>query len=78
MAFYRKSGVSVESWVEMRDNVPMSYEVSVLNDNATLYFGQNHDYVLSLDRSALTQVAALAQQAVADLDKPVRQEEEAK
>jgi lipocalin len=68
MALYKQSGVSVESWVEMTARVPMRYETDVENNNATLYFGQDNDYVLVLNRENLAQVISLGTRAIAELE----------
>jgi hypothetical protein len=67
MGLYDRPGVSVESWVEMSEDVPMRYEADVHNDMATLHFGQRSEYVLTMNRDALIKVAAIATQAIADL-----------
>ncbi|RZS43349.1 hypothetical protein EV193_102328 [Herbihabitans rhizosphaerae] len=67
MALYRHAEVSVESWVEMAEGVSVSYDVDHLNDQATLYFGHDRDYVLTLGRSNLEVLISLAGQAVGDL-----------
>ncbi len=67
MPLYRETGVSVESWVEMGKEVSTRYEVDQLNDQATLFFGAQDDYVLCLSRDTLCQVAKLAEQAHAEL-----------
>lgn len=68
MALYKQSGVSVESWVEMTEQVPMHYETDPTNDQATLFFGQDNDYVLVLNRHNLAQVISLGNRAIADLE----------
>jgi len=68
MALYKQSGVSVESWVEMTARVPMRYETDADNNNATLYFGQDNDYVLVLNRDNLAQVISLGAMAIAELE----------
>ncbi|MFC4856589.1 hypothetical protein [Actinophytocola glycyrrhizae] len=68
MALYKQSGVSVESWVEMTARGPMHYETDRLNDKATLFFGQDDDYVLVLNRQNLAQVISLGAKAIADLE----------
>jgi hypothetical protein len=68
MALYKQSGVSIESWVEMTDRVPMHYETDAENNNATLYFGQDNDYVLVLNRENLAQVISLGTSAIAELE----------
>jgi hypothetical protein len=68
MPLNRESGVCVDSWVEMTANVPMRYEINDLDERATLYFGQQENYVLTLGRDNLEQVVALAGRAIAALD----------
>lgn len=68
MALYKQSGVSVESWVEMTARVPMHYETDPANNQATLYFGQDNDYVLVLNRDNLAQVISLGTKAITDLE----------
>lgn len=68
VALYKQSGVSVESWVEMTRRVPMHYETDPANNQATLYFGQDNDYVLTLHRDNLAQMLSLGTQAIADLE----------
>jgi hypothetical protein len=68
MALFKQSGVSVESWVEMTSEVPMHYETDACNNNATLYFGQDNDYVLVLNRDNLAQVISLGTQAIDELE----------
>ena len=70
MALYKQSGVSVESWVEMTAQVPMHYETDSVSDQATLYFGQDHDYVLILNRANLAQILSLGAKAIAELEAP--------
>jgi hypothetical protein len=68
MALYKQSGVSVESWVEMTAQVPMHYEADPESGRATLFFGQDNDYVLVLNRQNLAQVISLGAKAIADLE----------
>lgn len=68
MALYKQSGVSVESWVTLTSRVPMHYETDLANDQATLYFGQDNDYVLVLNRDNLAQMISLGTKAIADLE----------
>jgi hypothetical protein len=70
VALYKQTGVSVESWVTLAPEVPMHYETDPENDQATLYFGQDDDYVLVLPRKNLAQVVALGTQAMAELEAP--------
>lgn len=60
--------ISMGTWVEMASNVPMRYEVSNIDENATLYFGPDDDYVLVLGREILEQVVSLAGRAIAELN----------
>lgn len=68
MVLYRQTGICVESFVEMAPNVPMSYEIDAVNDQATLYCGPHSEYVLTLERENLTRFVDLGARAMADLD----------
>lgn len=68
MPLYRDGRISMGTWVEMTSDVPMRYEVSEIDDNATLYFGPEDDYVLVLGRENLEQVVSLAGRAIAELN----------
>jgi hypothetical protein len=46
----------------------MHYETDAENNNATLYFGQDNDYVLVLNRDNLAQVISLGARAIAELE----------
>jgi hypothetical protein len=61
------TGVSVESWVELKEQVETRVEVDLLNDCATLYFGSREEFVLHLGRENLREVADLADRAHAEL-----------
>ncbi|MGH3432128.1 MAG: hypothetical protein ACRDQB_04750 [Thermocrispum sp.] len=67
MALHWSSGVSVESWVEIDQRATTRCEVDVLNDSATLFFGEREDFVLHLSRDNLRSLADLAAQAHAEL-----------
>lgn len=67
MALHWRSGISVESWVEMDQRTTTRCEVDVLNDSATLFFGEREDFVLHLGRENLRSVAELAAGAHAQL-----------
>ena len=69
MALNHLSGISVESWVELDEHVPVSYEVDRLNNDVTLFFGASNEYVLKLNRKNLSQVLELGQRAAAELDR---------
>jgi hypothetical protein len=45
----------------------MRYEIDPSSDRTTLYFGQDDDYVLVLNRRNLAQVISLGTKAIADL-----------
>lgn len=62
------SGVSIESWVQLSQGVPMRYEIDRLNQQAMLCFGAQDEYVLILDKENLRQMLTLAGQAMSDLD----------
>ncbi|RCW40034.1 hypothetical protein DFQ14_113117 [Halopolyspora algeriensis] len=64
MSLYAQSGVSVESYVEMRPGVSVRCEVDRLNDQATLSFGAREDFMLLLDRNALVQLVDLGTRAI--------------
>jgi hypothetical protein len=66
MPLYHQSGVCVESWVELSQNVKVTYEVDPDSDCATLYFGRN-EYVLRLSRENLSQMLELGGRAAAEL-----------
>lgn len=67
MALHWRSGISIESWVQMDEHTTARCEVDALNDCATLYFGEREDFVLHLGRDNLRSVAELASQAHAEL-----------
>lgn len=67
MALHWRSGVSVESWVQIDERTTTRCEVDALNDCATLYFGEREDFVLHLGRDNLRSVAELATYAHAEL-----------
>ena len=46
----------------------MHYETDPANNQATLYFGQDNDYVLVLNRGNLAQVISLGTKAITDLE----------
>ncbi|MGJ7907566.1 hypothetical protein ACOQFL_13940 [Actinopolyspora sp. H202] len=68
MSLYRQTGVSVESYVEMRRGVSVRCEVDRLNEQASLAFGSSETFVLSLDRRALEQLVSLGGRALAEFD----------
>ncbi|HEX3779327.1 MAG TPA: hypothetical protein VHX38_06645 [Pseudonocardiaceae bacterium] len=68
MPLYVDSGISVESWVEMKRQVPARHEVDRFNELAMLFFGAQDNYVLYLGKENLRSVAELASKALAELD----------
>lgn len=68
MALNSSGGVSIESWVELAQDVPVRYATDLLNRQAMLYFGAQDEYVLILGRENLRQVIELATRALSDLD----------
>jgi hypothetical protein len=69
MPSFRDADISIGTWVEMTHDVPMRYEVSDLDDNAALYFGQHDDYVLVICRENLARLLTLAGNAILELNK---------
>ncbi|WP_156754144.1 hypothetical protein [Actinokineospora pegani] len=74
MGLYTRSGVSVETWVELDRKVSMRFETCSENENATLHFGHGGEYTLTLGRDNLGQLVDLASQAIAELDSTTGQE----
>lgn len=67
MGLFGQSGVYQESWVEMRADVTMSYEVDRDNKIATLTFGSRNEYSLAIGLRNLEQLLELASAARLDL-----------
>lgn len=63
MTLHWRSGISMESWVQMDPRTTTRCEVDPLNDCATLFFGEGEDFVLHLGRENLRSVADLAARA---------------
>ncbi|KAA2250138.1 hypothetical protein F0L68_39020 [Solihabitans fulvus] len=76
MPLYSLSGISVSSWIEMKQQVPARYEVDHLNECATLFFGTHDDYTLDLQRENLRQIIDLATKALSELDTHIPEEDE--
>lgn len=68
MALFRDSGISVESFVEMCDDVPMRYEVDSCNDQVVLRCGRHSEYILVIGRENLANLIALGTKAIKELD----------
>ncbi|SDY67798.1 hypothetical protein SAMN05216215_103253 [Saccharopolyspora shandongensis] len=67
MALLHYSGMSIDSFVEMEDEVPMRYEIDRHNDLVVLYCGRNSEYVLSIGRESLAALISLGTKAIAEL-----------
>jgi len=67
MGLYSTAEVYHSTWIEMKPTVTMRYEVDHDNGVATLYFGHNDQYVLSLGRENLEQLLSLGSAAHQEL-----------
>jgi hypothetical protein len=67
MALFHYSGISVESCVEMEDDVPMRYEIDQLNDIVVLHCGQRSEYILTIGRANLAKLVSLGTEAIKEL-----------
>ncbi|MEV0082706.1 hypothetical protein [Saccharopolyspora sp. NPDC050642] len=67
MALLHYSGISIDSFVEMEDEVPMRYEIDRHNDLVILYCGRNGEYVLSIGRENLAALISLGAKAIEEL-----------
>jgi hypothetical protein len=67
MALYSLPEVCQSTWIEMRPDVTMRYEIDEANDSATLFFGHRDDYVMTLSRDNLTQLLDLGAAARKEL-----------
>jgi hypothetical protein len=67
MGLYSLPGVYQSSWVEMTSTVMMRYEIDQDNEQATLYFGQREEYVLTLGQDNLAQLVDLGAAAQREL-----------
>jgi hypothetical protein len=68
VSLYSMPEVYHSSWVEMKPTVTMRYEVDRDNELATLYFGHNDQYVLTLSRENLDRFLDLATAARGELN----------
>jgi hypothetical protein len=69
MGLYSMPEIYQSSWIEMKPDVTMRYEVDRDNELATLYFGHREQYVITLGRDNLSQLVDLgtaARQELAD------------
>jgi hypothetical protein len=70
MGLYSLPEVYQSSWVEMKPDVAMRFEVDHENRSATLYFGHRDDYVITLARDSLSQLVDLGTAARQELTNP--------
>ena len=70
MRMYSLPEVYQSSWVEMRPDIAMRYEIDHVNESATLYFGHRDDYVITMNRDNLTQLLDLGAAAKLELSTP--------
>jgi hypothetical protein len=64
---YAQPSVFQTSWIEMRENVAMNYEIDRRNDVATLFFGSRSEYVLNIGQENLDQLLDLCTAAKREL-----------
>lgn len=67
MGLYSLPEIYQSSWIEMKPDVTMRYEVDRDNDLATLYFGHREQYVITLGSANLELLLHLGAAAKADL-----------
>lgn len=67
MRLYSLPEVSQSTWIEMKPDVTMRYEIDQANECASLYFGHHDDYVITLSRDNLTQLLDLGAAARKEL-----------
>ena len=67
MSLYSLPEVYHSSWIEMRSDITMRYELDHENELATLYFGHKDDYVLTLGLVNLAQLVNLGAAARQEL-----------
>jgi hypothetical protein len=58
------------SWIEMKPNLAMRYEVDHAAGSATLYFGFRDDYVITMTRGDLRRLLDLGAAATGELAAP--------
>jgi hypothetical protein len=68
MPLYHHSGVSVESWIDLSNDVDIRHEADPLDNKATIFFGSHDDYVLNISRKNLEQVISVCTTAIAELN----------
>ncbi len=70
MGLYSLPEIYQSSWIEMKPDVTMRYEVDRENEQATLYFGHREQYVITLGRDNLSQLIDLGAAASQELATP--------
>jgi hypothetical protein len=70
MGLYSMPEIYQSSWIEMKPDVTMRYEVDRENELATLYFGHREQYVITLGLDNLSQLVALGAAASEELVTP--------
>ncbi|GAA3056382.1 hypothetical protein [Actinokineospora globicatena] len=66
MALFTQPGVSVEAWVDLAHDVPITLD-SVEGGQATLQFGQSGEYTMTMSQANLTQFVELATRALTEM-----------
>jgi hypothetical protein len=67
---YSLPEVHHSSWIEMRHDIAMRYEVDHASRSATLFFGHRDDYVITMNDDNLAQLLTLGAAARQDLSTP--------
>jgi hypothetical protein len=67
MHLYSLPEIYQSSWIEMKPDVTMRYEVDRENELATLYFGHREQYVITLGLENLNQLLDLGTAAKQEL-----------
>lgn len=74
MALHSIPDISQATWVEMKTNVRMRYEVNRDTEVATLYFGFRDEYAVNISRQNLEQLLHLGAAAHTELSRLPRAE----
>lgn len=67
MGVCQQSGIFIDSFVAMEQEVPMRYELDRHNDVVVLYCGPNSEYVLTIGRENLANLISLGTEAIQGL-----------
>lgn len=70
MGLYSLPEVYQSSWVEIKPNIAMGFEVDHVNESATLFFGHRNDFVITLKQDSLSQLLDLGAAARLELANP--------